>query len=152
MTPLYAVNTALIAAMLFVTMLLFMEGGYRLGWKRQVLSSDPIKSQFTAIQGSLLGLISLLLGDDRITTTGLYIQSLNDLIDSEQEMKFLTGMFRKPLFSVDNDHSCRWCSWLHLGCSRSSAHYGSHRFYGHCRYFSRHDYGPGSATTWVYSS
>ena len=59
---LYAVNSALIAAILFVTVLLVMEGGYRLGRKRQILSDDPIKSQFTAIQGSLLGLISLLLG------------------------------------------------------------------------------------------
>ena len=59
---LYAINSALIAAVLLVTVLLFMEGGYRLGLKRQISSNDPIKSQFTAIQGSLLGLISLLLG------------------------------------------------------------------------------------------
>ena len=59
---LYAVNSALIAAILFLIVLPVVEGGYRLGRRRQVLSSDPIKSQFTAIQGSLLGLISLLLG------------------------------------------------------------------------------------------
>ena len=59
---LYSANSLLIAAILFVIAVLVMEGGYRLGRKRQLHSGDPIKSQFTAIQGSLLGLVSLLLG------------------------------------------------------------------------------------------
>ena len=59
---LYAVNSALIAAILFLIVFLVVEGGYRLGRRRQVHSSDPIKSQLSAIQGSLLGLISLVLG------------------------------------------------------------------------------------------
>ena len=59
---LYTVNSVLIAAILLVTALLVMEGGYRLGRKRQALAGEPVKSQFTAIQGSLLGLVSLLLG------------------------------------------------------------------------------------------
>ena len=59
---LYSANSFLIAAILLVIASLVMECGYRLGRKRQLHSGDPIKSQFTAIQGSLLGLVSLLLG------------------------------------------------------------------------------------------
>ena len=59
---LYAVNSAVILTIFFVVAFLFLETGYRLGRKSKILSSDPIKSQFSAIQGSLLGLISLLLG------------------------------------------------------------------------------------------
>ena len=59
---LYTVNSAVILAILFVVVFLVVEGGYRLGRRRKIVSSDPISSQFTAIQGSLLGLISLLLG------------------------------------------------------------------------------------------
>ena len=59
---LYAVNSAVILAILCVMVFLVIEGGYRLGRKRKIVPSDPINSQFTAIQGSLLGLISLLLG------------------------------------------------------------------------------------------
>ena len=59
---LYAVNSAVIIAILVVIAFVVLEAGYRFGRKRKVLPSDPIKSQFSAIQGSLLGLISLLLG------------------------------------------------------------------------------------------
>lgn len=59
---LYTVNSAGILAILVVVVFLVLEGGYRLGRRRKIVSSDPISSQFTAIQGSLLGLISLLLG------------------------------------------------------------------------------------------
>lgn len=61
-SALYEVNGSLIALVLFCSILLAIEVGYRLGRKKQVAASDPIKSQFSAIQGSLLGLVSLLLG------------------------------------------------------------------------------------------
>lgn len=59
---LYGVNIILIAATLLVIVPLAIYGGYQLGLKRQALYSDPMKSQVASIQGSLLGLLSLLLG------------------------------------------------------------------------------------------
>ena len=59
---LYEVSGGLIAFVFFCSMLLAIAWGYRLGRKKQVSVSDPIKSQFNAILGSLLVLISLLLG------------------------------------------------------------------------------------------
>ena len=59
---LYEVSGGLIAFVLFCSMLLAIAGGYRLGHKNRFSASSPIKSQFSAIQGSLLGLVSLLLG------------------------------------------------------------------------------------------
>jgi hypothetical protein len=59
---LYGVGIILIAAILLVMVSLAIYGGYQLGLKRQLLYSDPMKSQVVSIQGSLLGLLSLLLG------------------------------------------------------------------------------------------
>lgn len=59
---LYEVSGGVIALVLSCSMLLAIVVGYRLGHKKQFPASDPIKSQFSAIQGSLLGLVSLLLG------------------------------------------------------------------------------------------
>lgn len=59
---LYSISSALIAAIAFLMMLLFLYGGYRLGLKRQSLYNEPLKAQVIAVQGSLLGLLSLLLG------------------------------------------------------------------------------------------
>lgn len=59
---LYGINTLLIAATLIVIMSLTIYSSYRLGLKKKVLCSEPMKSQMTSIQGSLLGLLSLLLG------------------------------------------------------------------------------------------
>ncbi|MGH8497838.1 MAG: hypothetical protein ACRERV_03380 [Methylococcales bacterium] len=58
----FGINSALIAVLLAVIVLLALDRGYRFGLEKQVISHEPIKTQVITIQGSLLGLISLLLG------------------------------------------------------------------------------------------
>lgn len=58
----YDLNSALIAGILFVSMGLAIELGYRLGLRGQSETSDSAKTQVNAIQASLLGILALLLG------------------------------------------------------------------------------------------
>lgn len=58
----YDLNSGLIAAVLFVSMALIIEIGFRLGRSVQKLSDEPSKAHVTAIQGSLIGILALLLG------------------------------------------------------------------------------------------
>lgn len=58
----YDHSSILIVAVLFAALLLATEGGYRLGLRLSSLTVDATKSQINAIQGSLLGVLALLLG------------------------------------------------------------------------------------------
>ncbi|MEB8387123.1 hypothetical protein OO012_07785 [Rhodobacteraceae bacterium KMM 6894] len=55
--PTYQISLGLLAAML-----LCMYGAYRMGHARQTRETDESRNQTTAVQGSLLGLLALLLG------------------------------------------------------------------------------------------
>lgn len=58
----YAIDSLLIAAGLLIFVVAAMATGNWLGRREQASSSEPMKSQYTAVEGSLLGLVSLLLG------------------------------------------------------------------------------------------
>lgn len=58
----YELPTVVISGVLFVTLLLAIELGYRYGLNHKEASSDGLKSQINAIQGALLGILALLLG------------------------------------------------------------------------------------------
>jgi hypothetical protein len=58
----YEVNTALIATLLFVSMAVAMEVGYRIGLGRKVSANEDRKTHINAIQSSILGILALLLG------------------------------------------------------------------------------------------
>lgn len=58
----YDINSALIAALLFISMLLLIEVGYRVGRKYKSNTNEPSKAHISAIQGSLLGVLALILG------------------------------------------------------------------------------------------
>ncbi|MEH6485767.1 MULTISPECIES: hypothetical protein [Pseudomonas] len=58
----YELNSGLIAGILFVSMALVIELGYRLGRMIQSMSDEPSKAHVNAIQGSLIGILALLLG------------------------------------------------------------------------------------------
>lgn len=58
----YDKNSFLIAAILFVSMVAVIELGGWLGLRRADTTSKSLKSQLNALQGSLLGILALLLG------------------------------------------------------------------------------------------
>lgn len=58
----YALNSLVIAFVLFVFMVLVMEAGYRIGQRSQVSFSEAYRSHLNTIQSSLLGVLALLLG------------------------------------------------------------------------------------------
>ncbi|NNK16633.1 MAG: hypothetical protein HKP51_06990 [Sulfitobacter sp.] len=58
----YDIPTPLIAVTLLAIMLGAMWVGYRIGWRRQSNETEETRTQTTAVQGSLLGLLALLLG------------------------------------------------------------------------------------------
>ena len=58
----YFFNSIVIAVLLFLLILLANEGGLRLGQYFANKSDDDIKSQTTAIQGGIIGLLALILG------------------------------------------------------------------------------------------
>ena len=59
---LYDIHSALIAAVLFFSMLLAMEAGYRMGLRTQGRANEDAKAHINAIQASILGILALLLG------------------------------------------------------------------------------------------
>jgi len=58
----YDIPTPVIAGLLLIGMLIAMRLGYRIGFRRQQHETEETRSQTTAVQGSLLGLLALLLG------------------------------------------------------------------------------------------
>jgi putative Mn2+ efflux pump MntP len=58
----YDQNSLVIAGILFVSMALAIEVGYRIGRRAQTFVSDSSKAHVNAIQASLLGVLALLLG------------------------------------------------------------------------------------------
>jgi hypothetical protein len=58
----YELPSLAIVGVLFVSLLLSIELGYRFGLNRKDKSTDGLKSQVNAIQGALLGILALLLG------------------------------------------------------------------------------------------
>lgn len=58
----YDLNSALIAGILFVSMVLAVELGYRIGRIRERSASESSKAHINAVQASLLGVLALLLG------------------------------------------------------------------------------------------
>lgn len=58
----YDVRSSVIAAILLVSMIALVEVGYRLGLRKQAGVSEDSKSHINAIQGSMLGILALLLG------------------------------------------------------------------------------------------
>ena len=59
---LYDIPTWMITLVLLTGMLAIMAAGYLLGHKRRPRENEETKSQTTAVQGSMLGLLALLLG------------------------------------------------------------------------------------------
>lgn len=59
---LYGIDSAWIAAALFVSMALAMEAGHRIGTSRQSTSGEAFRSHVNSVAGSLLGVLALLLG------------------------------------------------------------------------------------------
>jgi hypothetical protein len=63
----YDKSSVLIAVVLFVTMAVAIEIGNRVGRRLHNGADEGIKHQVNALQGSLLGILALLLGsDDRL--------------------------------------------------------------------------------------
>ena len=58
----YNINSVLIAGVLFVSMVLAIEMGYRLGLRTRVSANDAFKTHVNTIGASLLGILALLLG------------------------------------------------------------------------------------------
>jgi hypothetical protein len=58
----YATDSALIAALLFVSMALAIELGYRIGLTRKASADDAARAHVNAIQASIMGILALLLG------------------------------------------------------------------------------------------
>lgn len=58
----YDIPTPLIAGGLLIAMLLATWLGYHIGFRRQNVETEQTRAQSTAVQGSLLGLLALLLG------------------------------------------------------------------------------------------
>lgn len=58
----YDINSVLIAAILFVSMALAIEAGYRIGRLFERDNNESSKAHVSAIQASLLGILALLLG------------------------------------------------------------------------------------------
>lgn len=58
----YNQSSALIVTILFVFLVLAVEAGYRLGRRSQTSLSEESKSHVNSMQGSLLGILALLLG------------------------------------------------------------------------------------------
>lgn len=61
MSPFYTSNEALIAAVLFLLILLATEAGFHLGRRAESRISEKTQSQIAIIQGSVLGILGLLL-------------------------------------------------------------------------------------------
>jgi hypothetical protein len=59
----YDIPTPVIAGLLLAAMLDAMWFGYRIGFRRKRHETEETRSQATAVQGSLLGLLALLLGN-----------------------------------------------------------------------------------------
>lgn len=58
----YNQSSILIVTVLFITLVLAMEVGYRLGRRTQARTDAEAKSHINAIQASLLGVLALMLG------------------------------------------------------------------------------------------
>jgi Protein of unknown function (DUF4239) len=59
---LYDINSGLIAFVLFVSMAVAIELGYRIGGRRKSVVNEAAKEHINGIQGSILGILALLLG------------------------------------------------------------------------------------------
>jgi hypothetical protein len=59
---LYDVNSGLIAAVLFVSMAAAIELGYRIGGRKKPFANEAAREHINGIQGSILGILALLLG------------------------------------------------------------------------------------------
>lgn len=57
----YDINSAYIAGLLLVSLLLLIEAGYRIGLRANESVDEAAASQITSIQGSILGILALLL-------------------------------------------------------------------------------------------
>lgn len=58
----YGQNSVLIIGVLFISLVLAMEAGYRLGCKAYTSATEAATAHINAIQGSMLGVLALLLG------------------------------------------------------------------------------------------
>ena len=58
----YDLNSVWIAGILFVSMVVAVEAGYRIGLRTRAAASDSSKAHISAVQASLLGILALLLG------------------------------------------------------------------------------------------
>jgi len=58
----YSYSSFVICGVLLVAMIAALEAGYQIGRRRERRSNDGEKSQLNAVQGSLLGLLALILG------------------------------------------------------------------------------------------
>ena len=58
----YGLNSLFIAGVLFISMSIAIEVGYRIGRVKQASADEAIKAHINAIQASLLGVLALMLG------------------------------------------------------------------------------------------
>ena len=58
----YGLNSLFIAGVLFISMSITIEVGYRIGRVKQASADEAIKAHINAIQASLLGVLALMLG------------------------------------------------------------------------------------------
>lgn len=58
----YSINSILLAGVVFVSMVVAMEMGYRLGLRTQASASDAFRTHVNTIGASILGILALLLG------------------------------------------------------------------------------------------
>jgi hypothetical protein len=58
----YFISSVFIAVMLFVSMVITIEIGYRIGNKRKAVTSEALKTHLNSIQTSIIGILALLLG------------------------------------------------------------------------------------------
>lgn len=59
---LYGIDGSLVSLVLFILLAITTMFGYRLGCRKQAIINEAGRSQFSAIQGAVLGLLALLLG------------------------------------------------------------------------------------------
>jgi hypothetical protein len=59
---LYDINSSLIACVLFISMVLAVELGYRVGLRKSHATNDAAEEHVNGIQASILGIPALLLG------------------------------------------------------------------------------------------
>ena len=107
----YDKNSVLIAAILFVSMVIAIELGARLGLRLSKKTSEALRSQVNAVQGSLLGILALLLGFTFSQSLQRYdvrsaavVEEANAIGTAYLRLDLLTDEFRAPSAKLMQDY------------------------------------------------